>query len=67
MHLNKVSKYFFSSFGMQAPSLKVLMYAGSSRSDYQTQKHLDEFDVVMTSYNIVLQDSPSKKDQVLFK
>ena len=52
---------------VQAPSLKVLLYADGKVLRHQEPKSLLQYDIVIASYGIVLHDSPEKLDRVLFK
>ena len=52
---------------VQAPSLKVLLYADGKVLRHLEPDSLLQYDIVIASYGIVLHDSPEKLDRVLFK
>ena len=56
-----------SHVSVQAPSLKVLLYTGTTREKHQQPEDLSVYDIVLASYNIVLYDSPEKQDKVLYR
>lgn len=56
-----------SRITVQAPCLKVLIYADKARDNHQDPASLLDYDVVIASYGIVLHDSPYKQDKVLYK